>query len=98
MKSLQNQFEVNDLTEDGLVEVDQKLNFQSLADVVSYPYPQRSQDMHSDPLAEADPADGEAQPRPIVVFVFPTRSERLHTESVRLERQVEHWENEGGHI
>jgi hypothetical protein len=82
------------------------LNSKSLEDVGSYPYPMRSQEIKQALPPEYDAVDLEEPAlstlrsqelqMPTVIFVYPTRGERQHLENVRLERQVQNWENEGG--
>lgn len=111
MNSLDNSVEINQRTRAVVEEQEIEMNSQSAADVVSYPYPKRSQphrvdDQPAEDISDRggieDPAlpilDSSKQMQPIVVFIYPTRSERLHIEAIRLERQLEDWEDEGGRI
>ena len=96
-KRLGNQSKANQLTEHVLEELDMRMKSQSLADIASYPYPKRQKENQDQPTQERHDHTLH-QTRPVVVFVYPTRGETLHIECIQLEREVENWEDEGGHV
>lgn len=95
MSSSENQLEMNQPPEQG--DIDTRLTPQSLEDVSSYPYPKRQKANQDQPTQERHDHTLH-QTRPVVVFVYPNRGETLHIERILLEREVENWEDEGGHV